>query len=62
MAKPPKSTPHSDIDGIHQDEERNTDTATKIGQSGASLAHAKKEARARPPHLDDVAGNDDRTS
>jgi hypothetical protein len=61
MAKPPKSTPHSDIDGIHQDEELNVKTAAREGQSGASLAHAKKEATARPQYAKDEPGKDDRT-
>jgi hypothetical protein len=62
MAKPPKSTPHSDIGGIHQDEKRNTDTAEKLGQGAESLVRAQKETAARPDHSDEKGGKDDRTS
>ena len=62
MAKPPASTPHSDIDGVHQDEKRNTETAAKAGQTAASVAHAQKETAARPDYLDDKGNKEDRTS
>lgn len=62
MAKPPKSTPHSDMDGVHQDEKSNVDTATEAGQSGASLARARKETKARPASGGTTLnGKDDRT-
>ena len=62
MTKPPKTTPHSDIDGIHEDERRNVDTANEAGQDSADLAHAKKESIARPEQSDDreAKGSDDR--
>lgn len=53
MPKPPKATPHSDIEGIHQDERRNVDAANNAGQSSADLARAKKESRGRPPSSDE---------
>jgi hypothetical protein len=62
MAKPPPSTPHSDIDGIHQDEERNVETAAKTGETPASLDHARKQTKARPDHVDDRRNKEDRTS
>ena len=52
MAKPPKTTPHSDIDGVHQEEVKNTEVAADLGQSGAALAKARKQSVARPEHLD----------
>jgi hypothetical protein len=61
MSKPPKSTPHSDIDGVHQEEERNTDVAADLGQSGGSLERAKDEAVARPEYRDERPSRDDRT-
>ena len=61
MAKPPKSTPHSDINGVHQDEKRNVDTAVEAGQGATSLARAKKEAKARPGYVGTSNGKDDRT-
>ena len=62
MAKPPKATPHSDIDGVHQDERPNTEVAGDLGQSGGSLARAKEGSTARPEQADDRPNKDDRTS
>jgi hypothetical protein len=62
MTKPPKSTPHSDIDGIHREEERNTDVAADLGQAGGSLKHAKDESTARPEYRDDAPDRDDRSA
>ena len=62
MAKPPKATPHSDIDGVHQDEKSNTDVASDLGQSAASLSGAKKRSAARPEYAADRPNKDDRTS
>jgi hypothetical protein len=62
MPKPPAATPHSDIDGVHREEKRNTDVASDLGQSGGSLEHAKDEAVARPEYRDDVENRDDRTA
>ena len=50
MAKPPKSTPHSDIDGVHQDEKLNVKTAQETGETGDDLRLAADEATGRPPH------------
>ena len=61
MAKPPPATPHSDIDGVHQDEVRNTDVAADRGESAGSLERAKDEAVARPGYSDDAKNRDDRT-
>lgn len=61
MAKPPKATPHSDIDGVHKDEKQNTDTARELGEGAADLARAKDNDAARPPSSDDVANREDRT-
>lgn len=48
MTKPPKTTPHSDIDGVHQDEKRNTDVAAALKQSSGNVAHARRESKGRP--------------
>ena len=61
MPKPPKATPHSDIDGVHQDEVRNTDVAAGRGEDAGTLDEAKDEAVARPPYTDDRKNRDDRT-
>ena len=50
MAKPPKSTPHSDLDGVHEDEKKNVDSARDSGQSAADLARARAGSKGRPPH------------
>jgi len=52
MANPPKATPHSDIDGVHRDEVRNTDAAAALGDGGESLERAKELSKARPEHVD----------
>jgi hypothetical protein len=61
MPKPPKATPHSDIDGVHQEEQPNTKVATDLGQAGAVLERAKDQAVARPEYSDDPPSRDDRT-
>jgi hypothetical protein len=53
MAKPPQSTPHSDLDGVHQDEERNTKVAADTGEGAADLQRAHEESQGRPPYSDD---------
>jgi hypothetical protein len=61
VSKPPQSTPHSDIDGIHEDENRNVDTANRAGQDTKDLARAKEHSAGRPPYVDDQPGRDDRS-
>ena len=53
MPKPPKSTPHSDIDGVHEDEEPNTVTAQRTGETTADLKLARDEAKGKPRHSDE---------
>lgn len=53
MAKPPEATPHSDLDGVHQDEKRNTEIAADRGESAADLERAHEENHGRPPSSDD---------
>ena len=48
MAKPPKTPPSSDLDGVHEDERRNTDAAIAAGQDGKDLARARDEAAGKP--------------
>jgi hypothetical protein len=52
MAKPPPSTPHSDIDGVHQDERPNTETAGESGQTPANLGLARSEGKGYPNYVD----------
>jgi len=48
VAKPPKSIPHSDLDGVHQDEKPNVATVRETGETTASLKLARDEAKGRP--------------
>lgn len=52
MAKPPKSTPHSDIDGVHQDEKPNYVSAEEAGETTANLELARDQAKGKPQHTD----------
>ena len=61
MSKPPTSTPHSDIDGVHRDEKPNTDTARETGEGAEDLALARDEATGKPRHAEDVLNRDDRS-
>lgn len=57
VPQPPKSTPHSDIDGVHSDERRNVDTALEAGQDAEDLQRAAEEDVARPPYSDDESAH-----
>ena len=61
MSKPPESTPHSDLDGVHRDERPNVETAVEAGQGTEDLARASQETVARPDYSDDVKNRDDRS-
>jgi hypothetical protein len=61
MPKPPKATPHSDIDGVHQDERRNVEVADELGDSAEDLAEAGRKNAARPPYGDDLKNREDRS-
>ncbi len=52
MSKPPKSTPHSDMDGVHEDEKPNTATAEETGEPAADLKLARDQSKGKPPHID----------
>ena len=58
MAKPPNTPPSSDIDGIDEDEVRNTDAAVEADQDTADLARAQEESIGRPEHSDERSGDD----
>jgi hypothetical protein len=62
VSKPPKSTPHSDIDGVHRDERPNVETAIEADQGGEDLARASAQDAARPEHSEDVKNRDDRSA
>jgi hypothetical protein len=51
MSKPPKTPPHSDLNGVHEDELRNTEVASQLGEDTGDLARAKKESIGRPEYV-----------
>jgi hypothetical protein len=61
VPKPPKSTPHSDIEGVHRDEKPNVESALEAGQGTENLGLARDEAAAKPPYSDDVPNREDRS-
>jgi hypothetical protein len=61
VSKPPQSTPHSDIDGVHRDEKPNVESAVEAGQGSEDLARASREDAARPDYAEDVKNKDDRS-
>jgi hypothetical protein len=61
VSQPPKSTPHSDLDGVHRDEKPNVETAIEAGQGTDDLARAAGESVARPDYSKDVKNRDDRS-
>jgi hypothetical protein len=61
VTKPPKSTSHSDLDGVHRDEKPNVESAVEAGQGTEDLARAADENAARPNYSDDVKNRDDRS-
>ena len=61
MTQPPKTTPHSDLSGVHRDEKPNIETALKAGQDSGDLKRASDETVARPPYSDDQDDPEDRS-
>ena len=61
MPRPPATPPHSDIDGIDEDEVRNTDAAVEAGQDAGDLARARDEAAGRPDYSEEAGNRDDRS-
>jgi hypothetical protein len=53
VSKPPKSTPHSDLDGVHEDERPNVESALEAGQDSGDLEQAKRDSAGRPPYSGD---------
>lgn len=61
MSQPPKSTPHSDLEGVHRDEKPNVESAVEAGQGTEDLERANAETIARPDYARDVKNKDDRS-
>lgn len=58
MPKPPNTPPNSDIDGVDEDERRNTDAANESGQGPAALERARRQGKGRPPYSDEESRDD----
>ncbi len=52
MPKPPKSTPHSDLDGVREDQKPVVESAREAGQDGEDLERARRDSAGRPPQSD----------
>jgi hypothetical protein len=61
VPKPPRSTPHSDLEGVHRDERSNVDSANAAGEDSGDLEEARRGSQGRPPYADDGAGGEDRS-
>jgi hypothetical protein len=55
VSKPPQATPHSDLDGVHQDEKRNIDSANEAGQDTSDLQRAHEGSKGRPDYGEEKA-------
>ena len=62
MPNPPKSTPHSDLEGVHRDEKTNIETAIEAGQDAGTLADVQEQSHGRPDYVDDQPGREDRSA
>jgi hypothetical protein len=60
MPKPPDTPPNSDLDGVNEDEKRNTDASAEAGQDTRDLALAREEAAGKP-EFSPEPGADDRS-
>ncbi len=62
LSKPPSSPPSSDIDGVDEDQVRNTDAARASGEDAENLERARRESIAKPvPDKDEDRHRDDRS-
>jgi hypothetical protein len=53
VPKPPQATPHSDLDGVRQDQKSNIDTANEAGQDTSDLKRAHEGSKGRPDYGED---------
>ena len=61
MPHPPKTPPHSDLDGVREDERSNVQAANAAGQDAADLERARAESPGKPVPRADPGGRDDRS-
>ena len=48
MPKPPKATPHSDIDGVNRDARVGTPSKSPRPEPGSALDRAESDSKGRP--------------
>ncbi len=53
MNKVPKSTPHSDLDGVHEDRKAVIESAREAGQDSGDVEQARRKSAGRPPYSGD---------
>jgi hypothetical protein len=53
VSKVPKSTPHSDLDGVRRDQRPIIETALETGADAGDLERARKDSAGRPPYARD---------
>ena len=53
MSKVPKSTPHSDLDGVRQDQRPIIETARESDTDAGDVERARKDSAGRPPYSGD---------
>lgn len=58
MAKPPKTPPHTDIEGMSRDERALVEAAAETAQDAGKLKLARDEAKGRPPHSGERSRDD----
>ena len=58
MPKPPTTPPSSDLDGVHEDEEKNVDSARRAGEDTDDLARARDQSAGKPDYSDEKSGDD----
>ncbi|HET8611858.1 MAG TPA: hypothetical protein VFL92_03725 [Sphingomonas sp.] len=56
MAKPPPSTPHSDIEGVNRDARAGVPNRDPKKGSSEEKHKAEQESKARPPQSEEKAG------
>jgi hypothetical protein len=48
MPKPPKTPPHSDIEGVNRDARAGTPSKSPHPDPGAAIEHARDQSKGRP--------------
>jgi len=58
VAQPPKTPPHTDLEGNDRNERGQVQAAAETGQDGRDLKLARDQAKGRPEHSDEASGDD----